>query len=928
MQAIVNVIAVLILDMRMGRISIERAIMLKRGFLLCCIMVLFIGGEGWAKEVWLGDLDLRKIKVGAGSPRKNKCYSGWPMAVGGQAFEHGVGVHANSSMHIDLAGDATRFVATVGVDDSVKARTGATGSVNYQILAEGKMIWESKILKSGDAAEIDIDVTGVKYLTLLCGDGYDGISHDHADWAGAKITYHSTTPALFTLAERPALKGTLPEHVKVYFKEAPDHVKKLFTTHVLPDVLKLKTIKREALKQTDRDWLIEDLNETSSVCRIEGTNDIVLTNGLVSRVFRLTPNVCTIGLDNHTSGEAVLRALRPEARVTLDGTQYNIGGLVYAGNQSYLRDTFLESLGYDPESFHLVGLKIGRTQERFPWKRVRRSANLPWPAPGISLRMDFAAPNEIHAGLVFSVHYELYDHVPIMSKWFTLDNHSAKPVNVDTFDSEILAVMHQSQVYCETDYACGGEGGISANRAVHWDYDPQRTTERQREICLLELHTPFGPDVTVEPGGTFESFRAFELFMGSDDTTRVQLAKCQLYRTVAPWITENPIMMHVRSSDETVVKQAIDQCADVGFEMVIVSFWSGFDHENTDPAYLKHWKQIADYAREKGIDIGSYSLLASRKISPDVDVIDLKTGEPGHATYGNAPCLGSDWGKTYINTLKTVIEHNGFQVFEHDGSYAADTCASTKHPGHKGYKDSQWTQWRTITDLYKWSRAHGIYLNVPDWYFLSGSSKIMMPYKEDNWSLPREEQVILARDHIYDGTSKHPPSMGWMMLPLVAYQGGDGTATLEPLCEHLDFYEYHLALNFACGVQSCYRGPRIYDTQETRQVVKKWVDFYKTYRGILDSDIVHIRRPDGRHIDGMLHVNPELEEKGLAVFFNPRPETVETTQKVPLYYTGLKHAARVSHEGVNAKPYQIDREYSIELTMTIKPAGMTWFVIE
>ena len=28
------------------------------------------------------------------------------------------------------------------------------------------------------------------------------------------------------------------------------------------------------------------------------------------------------------------------------------------------------------------------------------------------------------------------------------------------------------------------------------------------------------------------------------------------------------------------------------------------------------------------------------------------------------------------------------------------------------------------------------------------------------------------------------------------------------------------------------------------ELVKKWVGFYKTYRDILISDIVHVRRPD------------------------------------------------------------------------------------
>lgn len=130
-----------------------------------------------------------------------------------------------------------------------------------------------------------------------------------------------------------------------------------------------------------------------------------------------------------------------------------------------------------------------------------------------------------------------------------------------------------------------------------------------------------------------------------------------------------------------------------------------------------------------------------------------------------------------------------------------------------------------------------------------------------------------------------------------------------------------------CGVQSCYRGPRIYDTLETKQVVKKWVDFYKKHREILDSDIVHIRRPDGRNIDGLLHVNPRLEEKGLAVLFNPKNEMVETTLKIPLYYTGLKDAARVSEEGAREQIMAIDRDCNIALNVRIKPSGMKWFVI-
>ena len=36
---------------------------------------------------------------------------------------------------------------------------------------------------------------------------------------------------------------------------------------------------------------------------------------------------------------------------------------------------------------------------------------------------------------------------------------------------------------------------------------------------------------------------------------------------------------------------------------------------------------------------GGYSYLASRTISPDVDVINPDTGKPGGAIFNNSPCL-------------------------------------------------------------------------------------------------------------------------------------------------------------------------------------------------------------------------------------------------------------------------------------------------
>ena len=48
--------------------------------------------------------------------------------------------------------------------------------------------------------------------------------------------------------------------------------------------------------------------------------------------------------------------------------------------------------------------------------------------------------------------------------------------------------------------------------------------------------------------------------------------------------------------------------------------------------------------------------------------------------------------------------------------------------------------------------------------------------------------------------------------------------------------------DIGAGVAACYRGYRLYDTNETKALVTKWVSFYKKYRSILIRDIIHVRK--------------------------------------------------------------------------------------
>ena len=187
----------------------------------------------------------------------------------------------------------------------------------------------------------------------------------------------------------------------------------------------------------------------------------------------------------------------------------------------------------------------------------------------------------------------------------------------------------------------------------------------------------------------------------------------------------------------------------------------------------------------------------------------------------------------------------------------------------------------------------------------------------------------MNRQNIYDGIWLKTPSMGWGFVPLTAYHGGGADAVLEPLSKHLKDYEQLMVQYYGSGVQACYRGPRLYDTDETKKVVQDVISWYKRYRDILNSDIIHLRRADGRDWDGIMHVNSGLKEKAFIMVYNPLNEPIEREISIPLYYTGLTESAIVKEKDASkGKKQKLNRGYSITLKISIPAEGYNWYVIE
>ena len=156
----------------------------------------------------------------------------------------------------------------------------------------------------------------------------------------------------------------------------------------------------------------------------------------------------------------------------------------------------------------------------------------------------------------------------------------------------------------------------------------------------------------------------------------------------------------------------------------------------------------------------------------------------------------------------------------------------------------------------------------------------------------------------------------------------------RPFSEHCHCWGWTLATYRGTGYGTCYRGDRLYDTPEVQAMVTKWMQFWSRYRTILTADVIHVKRPDMQQIDALLHVdyNTSASIAGLLMVYNPAFDGGNSTTllKVPLYYTGESDAVVLQHEEADelAEIHTLDRDFSIAITVSLPPSGITYYVIK
>jgi hypothetical protein len=158
------------------------------------VQIDFSGG----KIVYLSDLKPDSVRwtpyFGAGkplaaveqfyAPRYDRNFDSAPLQLGGTQYRKGMALHSRTEIVYRLPGPFSRFRAVVGIDDAVRPG----GKVRLVVRGDGRQLLEAAVLGSEAPRPIDLDLTGIRRLTILVDFGESLSTGDYLLLCNARLS--------------------------------------------------------------------------------------------------------------------------------------------------------------------------------------------------------------------------------------------------------------------------------------------------------------------------------------------------------------------------------------------------------------------------------------------------------------------------------------------------------------------------------------------------------------------------------------------------------------------------------------------------------------------------------------------------------------------------------------------------------------------
>ncbi|GAA0742683.1 DUF4073 domain-containing protein [Clostridium oceanicum] len=184
------------------------------------------------------------------------------------SYKKGLGTHSNSEVIYNLEKENFKyFTSNIGVDRTADSR----GSVKFKVFADGKLLYESEVMKRDTASKfIKFDIEGVKEFKLVVEDGGNGRASDHANWANAK----------FIMPDKDVVSGDtskLQEVIKEVEGLKSSDYEKTFWDNLQEKITEGKLLlTKEKAKQSEIDKAVEDIKTAlSNLKKFKGENPVI-----------------------------------------------------------------------------------------------------------------------------------------------------------------------------------------------------------------------------------------------------------------------------------------------------------------------------------------------------------------------------------------------------------------------------------------------------------------------------------------------------------------------------------------------------------------------------------------------------------------------------------------------------------------------------
>lgn len=117
-------------------------------------------------------------------PRMDESATGDPLVLDGRSYAKGMAIRSQTKMDYRLTDDFRYFHAVAGIDDHVRDQ----GNVDLVISGDGRVLYSQRITGKDSAQPINLDIAGIRRLSILVDFGDEMDVSDHLNLCDARLT--------------------------------------------------------------------------------------------------------------------------------------------------------------------------------------------------------------------------------------------------------------------------------------------------------------------------------------------------------------------------------------------------------------------------------------------------------------------------------------------------------------------------------------------------------------------------------------------------------------------------------------------------------------------------------------------------------------------------------------------------------------------